>query len=117
MHNNRSCLECGARIIGRADKKFCGDMCRNTHNNRLTAFKNNTIRNIDNALKKNRRMLSTLCPANKARVLRKALTGFDFSHFTHLQKTRTGNTYYFVYDMGYLALKNDCILIVRERKG
>lgn len=114
MNDTRTCLECGSRLWGRSDKKFCHDMCRNTYNNRLTAFKNNTIRNIDNALKKNRRILDALCPAGKARVLRNALAGFDFSYFTHLRKTRRGNTCYFVYDLGYLDLGNDFILIVRE---
>lgn len=99
--------------MGRADKKFCSDMCRNTRNNRLTAFKNNTIRNIHNALKKNRRILDDLCPAAKARVPRKTLAGFDFSYFTHLRKTQKGNTCYFIYDMGYLELGNDFILIFR----
>lgn len=112
MNNTRTCPECGNRLQGRADK-FCSDMCRNTHNNRLASFKNNTIRNINNALKKNRRILDSLCPARKSRVLRKTLRGFEFDYFTHLRKTRTGNLCYFVYDMGYCELRNDRILIVR----
>ncbi len=113
MNISRTCLECGCRLTGRADKKFCNDMCRNTHNNRLTAHKNNTIRNINNTLKKNRRILDRLCPARKSRVLRKTLNGFEFGYFTHLQKTRAGNVCYFIYDMGYRELGNDFILIVR----
>ncbi|MCD8540690.1 MAG: hypothetical protein LRY55_13670 [Leadbetterella sp.] len=113
MNNNRTCPECGSRLIGRADKKFCSDMCRSTHNNRLAAFKNNTIRNINNTLKRNRRILDERCPAAEARVLRKTLAGFDFSYFTHLRKTRKGNTCYCVYDLGYQEIGNGIILIVR----
>ena len=31
----KNCLECGTRIIGRADKKFCNDSCRNSYNNKF----------------------------------------------------------------------------------
>jgi len=117
MKDTRTCPECGSRLLGRADKKFCSDACRNTHNNRRTAFKNNAIRNINNALKKNRRILDSLCPARKSRVLRKTLGGFDFGYFTHLRKTRAGNVCYFVYDMGYRELENDFILIMRGAKN
>lgn len=113
MNDYRTCHECGSGLRGRADKKFCSDMCRNTCNNRLAAFKNNTIRNINHTLKKNRRILDALCPAGKARVLRSTLSGFDFSYFTHLQKNRKGDSCFFVYDMGYRELGNGLILIVR----
>ncbi|MCY1378086.1 hypothetical protein D9M69_656920 [compost metagenome] len=90
-------------------------MCRNTHNNRLAACKNNTIRNINNTLKKNRRILDSLCPGGKNRVPRKAMHGFDFDYFTHLRKTRSGNLCFFVYDIAYVELDNDLIMIIRAR--
>lgn len=31
----KNCPECGDKIIGRADKKFCSDACRNAYNNAL----------------------------------------------------------------------------------
>lgn len=116
MTEERICLECGVRLMGRADKKFCSDMCRNIYNNRLTAFSNNTIRTINNILKKNRRILNILCPEDKSKVVRKtlAIKGFDFNHFTHLRKTLKGSVYHFIYDMGYLELENEFILIVRD---
>jgi len=113
MNNTRTCRECGSRLRGRADQKFCSDMCRNTHHNRLTAFQNNSIRNINNTLRKNRRILDALCPARTARVRRKTLADFDFGYFTHHRKSRNGTTCYCVYDMGYLELGNDLVMIVR----
>ena len=88
-------------------------MCRNTFNNRLSAYKNNTIRNINNVLKKNRRILECLCPAQKSRVRRKTMQGFNFQYFTHLREKPAG-TWYFVYDIGYRELENDHILIIRN---
>lgn len=32
---DRSCLDCGKALVGRADKKFCDDSCRNNYNNRI----------------------------------------------------------------------------------
>lgn len=32
---DKKCLECGEKIVGRADKKFCNDYCRNAYNNNL----------------------------------------------------------------------------------
>lgn len=111
-----NCLECGERLLGRMDKKFCTDSCRNTYNNKLKAFTNNTIRNVNNALKKNRRILDEVCPEEKCKTLKITLLskGFDFKFFTHTRVTQKGNTYYFVYDMGYLELDNDFFLVVKD---
>ena len=31
----KQCPECGGNIIGREDKKFCSDYCRNAYNNKV----------------------------------------------------------------------------------
>ncbi|MFA6947300.1 MAG: DUF2116 family Zn-ribbon domain-containing protein, partial [Pedobacter sp.] len=31
----RECLDCGAALRGRTDKKFCDDQCRSNFNNRM----------------------------------------------------------------------------------
>ena len=54
------CLSCGSTVKGRADKKFCNDYCRNEYNNGLKSSTTNLVRNINNALGKNRRVLETL---------------------------------------------------------
>jgi len=43
-NQQRNCPECGEKIIGRADKKFCSDQCRNSYNNRLNSDASNTVR-------------------------------------------------------------------------
>lgn len=42
--------------------------------------------------------------------------GFDFEYFTNQYKTKTGNIYHFVYDLGYLMLDNDYFMIVRRER-
>ena len=103
----KNCLECGRRIIGRADKKFCNDSCRNSYNNKFNKDSKNLVRNINNRLRKNYRILEGLNPSEKTKTTKaKLLTaGFDFNYFTSIYKTKAGTVYYFVYDQGYLPLE------------
>lgn len=36
-YHEKCCLTCGEHLHGRADKKFCGDYCRATFNNKLVS--------------------------------------------------------------------------------
>ena len=113
----KKCLECGTEIRGRADKKFCSDYCRNAHNNKLNTDSKNLVRNINNRLRKNYRILDSFelkdgkTRTTKTRLLDK---GFDFEYITNLYTTKKGTTYYFVYDLGYLPLDNDYYMIVKR---
>ena len=66
----RNCLECGSKILGRIDKKFCNDSCRNTYNNKLNKDRRNLVRNTNNRLRKNYRILEELNPDQKTKVSR-----------------------------------------------
>jgi hypothetical protein len=110
------CPECGDKIIGRADKKFCSDACRNTHNNALNKDSKNLIRNINNSLRKNYRILESLNPKGKTKTTKEELSrlGFNFENFTSTYTTKTGSVYFYLYDQGYLPLENDYYLIVKR---
>jgi predicted nucleic acid-binding Zn ribbon protein len=112
----KTCLECGDKLIGREDKKFCSDSCRNAYNNKINKDSNNFMRNINNRLRRNYRILSELNAEGKTTTTRHKLLnkGFDFEYFTNIRQTRTGNTYYFLYDQGYRLLDNDYFVIVRS---
>lgn len=116
---DQKCLECGRPFAGRKDKKFCSDLCRNTHNNQQNSDSINLVRNTNNALRKNRRILEKICPEDKAKTTRNSLKerGFDFNLVTSLRTTKKGSTYYFVYDYGYLELGNDFFLVVKDNRG
>lgn len=119
MAEIRKCPECGEKIVGRADKKFCSDECRNNANNRQNSDTTNQIRNINNLLRKNRRILESLAPDGKAKVHRDKLNakGFNFNYFTNIYKTQKGSVYYYCYDYGYLPLEHDFFLIVCNSKN
>ncbi len=115
----KNCLECDEKIIGRSDKKFCSDLCRNAFNNKLNSDSTNLVRNTNNTLRKNRRILEEICQEDKARTSKKTLLseGFDFELLTSIRTTQKGSVYRFVYEYGYLALENDFFLIVKDNRG
>lgn len=111
------CIDCGESLSGRADKKFCSDICRNSFNNKLNSDTNNYVRNINNVLRKNRRILGELNPNDKTTVHVDKLTekGFMFSFYTHIYTTRKGDHYYFCYEHGYIQHSNNLVTIVTRR--
>jgi len=114
----RKCEECGEPIKGRIDKKFCSDLCRNSFNNKLNSDSNNYVRNINNILRKNRRILEELLQGEKTTLPKQKMVykGFNFGFHTNLSTTKTNNTYTFCYEYGYLPLENDIILIVKKKQ-
>ena len=114
------CLQCNKTIRGRTDKKFCDDSCRNTYNNQLKSGSNNLMRNINNALGKNRRILENFFKADEeiAKTTREKLIekGFQFKYITHTYTTQKGKVYFFCYDFGYMPLENGWYLLVKREK-
>lgn len=110
------CLECGAKMVGRSDKKFCSDYCRNAYNNKLNKDTKNLMRNTHNRLRKNYRILEKLNPGKKTNVPKSMLLskGFDFDYLTSIYTNKKGRTYYFVYDQGFLPLENDYYALVHK---
>ena len=116
---DRFCLDCNTLIKGRADKKFCDDICRSNYNNRLKASDYSFVNLVNQILKKNRNILKTKNPAGKVKVKRDELLirGFDFNFHTYTYTTKKGQTYFFCYDYGYFVLENeDVVLVNREEK-
>ncbi|MBK6263483.1 hypothetical protein JKA74_00435 [Marivirga sp. S37H4] len=117
---NKICIQCEKPIHGRADKKFCDDYCRNAYNNHFKRGSNNLIRNISNALRKNRNILESLLIESEEtiRVPRERLlaSGFIFKYHTHTYTNKRGDIYNYCFDFGYLALDNDWYLIVKKKE-
>jgi hypothetical protein len=116
MKEKRKCLECEETILGRADKKFCSDQCRNAHHNRENRDSVASVRNINNILRRNRRILDTLNTKEKTVVKRKTLgeKGYDFRFLTETFTSRAGKHYIFCYDLGLMTLDDDTVMIVKR---
>lgn len=115
---NKKCPECGFELIGRSDKKFCSDQCRNTFNNRSKKDSNNYVRQINGLLRKNRRILEELNPNGKSKTNQGTLTqkGFNFDYYTNTYSTKAGKTYYFCYEYGYLPLEDGYYALVKKQE-
>ncbi len=113
----RLCPECGEVLKGRIDKKFCSDLCRNAFNNKLNSDTNNYVRNINNSLRKNRRILEENLVGDTTKISKQKLIdkGFNFNFYTNQNLTKNNNTYIFCYEFGYLHLENDYVLIVKRK--
>jgi hypothetical protein len=77
------------------------------------------VRNINNALIKNRRILEGLLGGEETikKPKEKFLSqGFQFKYTTHTYTNKKGNTYFFCYEYGYLPLESDWYLIVKRKE-
>ena len=113
------CLKCGKELQGRSDKKFCDDHCRSSYNNSWLSETNNYIRNVNRILRKNRKILSSLIVDGetiKVTEYKLVSLGFNFKYFTNVFNTKSGKTYYFCYDYGWLALGNEKYAIVAKKE-
>ncbi len=118
--STQTCRQCGKTLKGRIDKRFCDDYCRNAYNNQLKSENHRQVRHINLALIKNRRILERLLPGSEetAKASREKMLklGYQFLYHTHFYTTKTGRTYTYCYDYGYLPLENNWFLIVRKKE-
>lgn len=118
MTEEKVCLDCGAPIRGRSDKRFCDDACRNSYNNRINSTSSIFMRKVNSTLRKNRRILEELLGTEKTiKVSREHLLrkGLNFDYFTNQIVNVKGQVYNFVYEYGYLDLEENTFLIVRHK--
>jgi len=82
----------------------------------MNAASTNFMRNVNNALARNRRILTELNPNGKVKTKRDLLLqkGFDFEYHTHTYTTRAGDVYRFCYEQGYLILNHEFVLLVER---
>jgi len=104
--NTRTCPICQEPILGRSDKKYCGDQCRALANNKKKIETQYTLIITNQVLRKNRTILKTLCPQGKATVRKEVLMsmGFNLNNFTSIFVTSSKQVYYMCYEYGYLPI-------------
>jgi len=115
------CLACESPIKGRMDKKFCDDSCRNNYNNRMNSYTNPLVRNINNILRRNRRILEELLAPLDKKVLvveRKKLIekGFQFEYSTEHYHPDKKEHYYYCYEYGYRSIDQNKVLAVKDTR-
>ena len=113
----RKCLDCGAVLKGRSDKKFCSDQCRNNYNNSINREANNLVRNVHSLLRKNRKILCDLYEGGKKKIHKDALlvSEFNMNFFTHIVENDINNIITrYCYEYGYRELNSEYITLVKN---
>ena len=97
------CLNCEKTIQGRADKKFCDDICRSNHHNMLYRESSVFHKPITRILVKNRKILEKM-QVKRIRYTDKTYminAGFHFDFITHMHVNESGTQYRFCFEFGY----------------
>ena len=117
MYSVKKCKECGEVLLGRSDKRFCTDLCRNVFHNRERISETEKIREVNNILSRNRRILKTCLEGRSSKIPLSYLykRGFDFNYFTHQVKDNQGELVVFCYEVGYQQMGNDKIAVRMEQ--
>lgn len=117
---DKLCLECSKPLKGRVDKKFCDDNCRNAYNNKQNSDQSNYVRNLNNILRRNRRILQGFIPEGESigKLPKQKLlsAGFDAIYHTHQYTNKKGDVYHFCYEYGWLPIEGDWVLVVQRKE-
>ncbi len=113
------CPECGGSLVGRSDRKFCCDDCRNSYHNKKNRIENGELRRVNRILKSNYiilKELSTKRSITKSGRIRCNIAtllsrGFNFKYFTCIELDNGKNPKYLCYNIQYTICKNDCVII------
>jgi hypothetical protein len=109
----KSCLECEENYRSWR-QKFCSDGCRNAYNNKI----NKTVLILCATLTISCAKIIAHSIGSQSMEIKKLraklLSKVWLWVFTNILQTKTGNTYYFLYDQGYLLLDNDFYMLVKR---
>lgn len=111
------CKECEGNLIGRIDKKFCSDGCRNAYHNRIYREECVNIRKVNRILARNHKVLRDLMDNNVRECPKERLTeqGFNFSFFTSFQKKPGEGKYFLCYDIEYFCSEDQLMYITQNK--
>ncbi len=114
----KKCLVCKTKFIGRSDKKYCSDQCRNVYNNRINAALSKDIRKTNRILRVNRDILNKyhLIGMEQVSLFSLISEGFILTYFTNMYKDSEGKEIYFCYDMGYQLSDNETVQVLEKKK-
>lgn len=116
MDTNRNCKRCGERFVGRSDKIFCCDSCRNDYHNSLRRERNKGMNRVNGILSRNREIIRSLLSKGIGSINARELSmlAFDFDHFTSVDKRILGRTCYHIYEYYYYSANGEVHFSLKE---
>jgi len=109
----KKCLLCSEDFSGRADKKFCGDACRNAYNYDKLYLHEKKIKPIYYTLRRNRMTLAKLMNCEGVTISEMARNGFNFDFATH-RRTREEVEETFCFDYGFRFVNAEKVEIIKD---
>ncbi|MEM9053023.1 MAG: hypothetical protein AAGC47_13295 [Bacteroidota bacterium] len=114
----RKCKICQKPVVGRSDKIYCSDYCKNVYHKKMRYATKQAAVEINGFLKRNYAILLETLGKNKnqMKVYRNALEKkrFRFKYHTHRYLNSRNKTFHYVYDLAWMEFSDDEILIVRK---
>ena len=112
----KACPVCNKPIVGRTDKKYCSDLCRNSHNNEALSEVRSKVTQVHTILRRNRKILEEMINLNVKKVSKEKLLrqGFNFYYITGFEHDRHQNLRYMCYEYGYYSTGNDCYRLIKR---
>lgn len=110
MRFYKNCLYCNEVLTGRTDKKFCDVQCKSAYQYQQSKVQPERFYNkVDNQLKRNRKILKEFNKGGKVTLRAELLInqGFNPNFFTHYWKNHKGDVYLFVYEYGFIKIKEN----------
>ena len=105
-------------IKGRSDKIFCSTHCKNVYHKKNRYASKAAAIEINGYLKRNYAILLEVLGDNKTqiKVYRNLLEKkrFHFKYHTHFYVNSKNKTFFYVYDLAWMAFSDDEILVVRS---
>ncbi|PHR46982.1 MAG: hypothetical protein COA32_08650 [Fluviicola sp.] len=101
---SKECQQCGTEFLGRTNKKFCSNTCKNNHHNEAYRQSNKVVFNLDKKLHKNRAVLKDMFQVYRSSPISIDILkarGFDKNFHTHTFNAPSGDRYVMVYEVGY----------------
>jgi len=115
MNNTFRCQHCQEPLVGRSDKKFCDDACRNAYNNRKSGESAHIFRPLISRLKANYRALQKIQARSTVASLRELeLLGFQPQYCTQSFQDPSGTTLY-CFNIGYRITPDQQLQIVHPQ--
>jgi hypothetical protein len=115
----KTCTQCQAPFVGRADKKFCSLSCKNYFNSAQRSSTKSITQEVDKYLHRNREILQLLMGnVVKDTIDRLVLVraGFRFDYMTGIYLNKENKTYRIVYDYAWMDFSDQKVLIIQKKK-
>ncbi len=110
------CYDCSKPLFGRSDKKFCGETCRVSFNNKKYANQTGNTKKTLRILRTNTKILKTMYDEGKFILDRMELKflDFNFHYLTFFYHSDEHGEIRFCFDYGYYINSDNKIVLVKS---